>query len=41
MSVYDFAVYGRSGGRYGMNPLVVTLIWLTVFIALSMWWGVA
>lgn len=41
MSVYDFAVYGRSGGRCGMSPLTIILIWITVFLALSMWWGAA
>lgn len=41
MSAYDFAVYGRSGGLYGMSPLNPILIWITVFLALSMWWGAA
>lgn len=41
MSVYDFDVYGCSGGRYGMTPLGIALIWITVFLALSLWWGVA
>ena len=41
MSVYDFDVYGPPERRYGMSPLGVTLIWLTVFLALSMWWGAA
>ena len=40
ISAYDFAVYGCPERRYGMSPLTIILIWLTVFLALSMWWGV-